>query len=1113
MKRIVIVLGAILLVAVAALLVTPSFIDWTNYRNTFETQLANATGRQVGIDGDVSLALLPRPAFQVNGVRIASLPGASSPDFARAEQVAVNLAFGPLLRGRLQFISIEVIDPVIYAEVLEDGSATWDMTARRGSRPVDREARAGSAPFNLGVDVLSIINGTVIYQDSRRDIRQDLTGLTVDLAVASTSGPFDAVGEVTAFDIPWQIDSSLGELRRNRPGALVVVLSNDDADLTIDIVGSLTLSETGPVSIGRLTMSGSNAVETLAALGIVQPDQAMPAELRNDFNLESRFELRGASVFSDNLTLRWGRTVVDGTGFLEWEDDTEFRLDLGINRLDLDSWRFASLTDLNRFARLEHSFLSSAAQAQTPKPEFSLPSDIKGQLDLRLNLIEWRGQVMRNGRITMSLADAQVNVTEARLTVPGNASFDLAGVIGSEAGRPTFDLTGRISSRDLRSTMDWLDLSPQPDTVPPSRLNSLSGTAHLTGSPSQLVLQDIDLVLDTTQIKGTVSHVADTPAQTTLDLTISSLDLDSYLPALGQRLSRLTQADRPDKDAAEAAEDTQADRGTDFLAAMRANVTLRVDSVTAGNIVYDGVHFDGELRNGEVAISSATVDSVAGAKATISGTIQEAFYLPRLQNFQISIASEDFARVHRALDLDLPQTDLFTGSMRLAGIVSGSFDEATLDLTGSVNALSGTVKGSINSLSTGPTIDLIVTLSHEDYGAMMTAIGQSMAAGIDGKKNIRAEIHATGSPAALQFSTIEVQVGENGVTGTLQYDASQGRPNLTGTLALTTVKLDELLPSDPTEEMTRASLSRGPASQSAVSRRWSGDPIDLGVLRSFDADIAVTADRLVMRGLDFDDLQAQVHLSSGVLTVNNWQGNLYGGPSSGNLSLKTDPVLELQTRLVITDAALDRLGGSLAGSGQAQGKFALQGQFSAQGKSQRDLVASLNGAGAFAATGIDASRDGQGLVMAAVLAPVRALSQLGGVFSGGTTEGFASIGAEFQGAQGVFSFSEASLTSNVYSGAFSGTIDLPRWWVDASGRVRLEVNVITQLLGSRLQMPSLIPVTIQGPLDLPNVTMLTDSGQPDGQTGDPSTPAPASPLRTTPTQLFQGILNEFTRPR
>ena len=135
-------------------------------------------------------------------------------------------------------------------------------------------------------------------------------------------------------------------------------------------------------------------------------------------------------------------------------------------------------------------------------------------------------------------------------------------------------------------------------------------------------------------------------------------------------------------------------------------------------------------------------------------------------------------------------------------------------------------------------------------------------------------------------------------------------------------------------------------------------------------------------------------------------------------------------------------------------------------------MSALSGNGAFEAKGLDANGVvGQPPSLLAAWPPARALSQLGGLLGGGVTKGFASMSANFTGDSGVFVLSDATVSSNVYSGDFAGAIDLPRLWIEVDGRIRLGANIITQLPENRLQMPYTIPVNINGPLSAPNVRM------------------------------------------
>ena len=77
MKKLLIGFLAVLLLVVGAVLVIPSLIDWNSYKVDIAERISAATGRAVTLDGDIDLALLPRPTLSVAGARLAGLPGAA----------------------------------------------------------------------------------------------------------------------------------------------------------------------------------------------------------------------------------------------------------------------------------------------------------------------------------------------------------------------------------------------------------------------------------------------------------------------------------------------------------------------------------------------------------------------------------------------------------------------------------------------------------------------------------------------------------------------------------------------------------------------------------------------------------------------------------------------------------------------------------------------------------------------------------------------------------------------------------------------------------------------------------------------------------------------------
>ena len=72
MKKIGIGLLAVIVLLVAVVLVAPSFVDWNVYKDRIAVEVRKAIGRELSIDGDIGLVLLPAPALSVENVRLAN---------------------------------------------------------------------------------------------------------------------------------------------------------------------------------------------------------------------------------------------------------------------------------------------------------------------------------------------------------------------------------------------------------------------------------------------------------------------------------------------------------------------------------------------------------------------------------------------------------------------------------------------------------------------------------------------------------------------------------------------------------------------------------------------------------------------------------------------------------------------------------------------------------------------------------------------------------------------------------------------------------------------------------------------------------------------------------
>jgi hypothetical protein len=103
MKKSALVLGSLLLLALAALWFGPRAVNWEPWRARLAEIATGQLGRSVTLDGPVELVLLPSPVVRAGGVTIAELPGAEAEtDFrVTARMLRLRLDLGALIAGRI----------------------------------------------------------------------------------------------------------------------------------------------------------------------------------------------------------------------------------------------------------------------------------------------------------------------------------------------------------------------------------------------------------------------------------------------------------------------------------------------------------------------------------------------------------------------------------------------------------------------------------------------------------------------------------------------------------------------------------------------------------------------------------------------------------------------------------------------------------------------------------------------------------------------------------------------------------------------------------------------------------------------------------------------------
>ncbi len=210
MKKVLIVIGVIVIVLVVAAIAIPFFIDANQFRPTVEAQLTSALGRQVKI-GNLSLSLL-RGQLGADNIAIADDPAFSRNPFVQAKALDISVEIMPLIFSRAVHVqSLTLEQPQV--ALIRSAAGTWNFStlgqtkgtqpsgSAKGTEPTPKKAEGnagssgggggGAAIPEIQIQKLAVVNGRILLGwQGRRPQAYDAVNLRADNVSYTSRFPF-----------------------------------------------------------------------------------------------------------------------------------------------------------------------------------------------------------------------------------------------------------------------------------------------------------------------------------------------------------------------------------------------------------------------------------------------------------------------------------------------------------------------------------------------------------------------------------------------------------------------------------------------------------------------------------------------------------------------------------------------------------------------------------------------------------------------------------------------------------------------------------------------------------------------------------------------------------
>jgi uncharacterized protein involved in outer membrane biogenesis len=273
-------LGISLIVVVMAAVLYLSFGDLDWLRPRIENAVADATGRQLKLEGPLDIDIVPSPAVLVEDVSLSNADWGSEPALLEVGHLSARLDFWSLISGPVRIEELRLRDVDVLLETNDQGEGNWAMGAPQ-SEPAEQPGSESEGEAGVPVIIKSaeLRNIRLRYQAPETepfvaslaslDITTDADGYTVldgkgevdelPLTVAARLGPDQALA--TGENIGIDLKTALGNLALDVGGSIANLAQATGVDINA-VASSDDIAQLLEHFAVELPLSGALQVET-----------------------------------------------------------------------------------------------------------------------------------------------------------------------------------------------------------------------------------------------------------------------------------------------------------------------------------------------------------------------------------------------------------------------------------------------------------------------------------------------------------------------------------------------------------------------------------------------------------------------------------------------------------------------------------------------------------------------------------------------------------------------------------------------------------------------------------------------------------------------------------
>lgn len=421
------------------------FFDPNDFRGDISAAVKDRTGRDLVIEGDISLDFFPWLAIEVGATTLGDAPGFGDEPMVRFDRARLRVKLMPLLLDREITVGTAIIEGlVLNLQENKHGVGNWEDLVADNEPQADNTESGGQSDIDItGIDFL---HATVSYKDGASGAVYRLSDLAMKIGRISGMETLTIDG-LTLDGTLEGIAAEPSRLRVATGGIEIQTVQQVIAlqTLELEVLGIEIAADVEPFSyadgvepVAVIQIAAFSPRKVMAQFGVEPPNTADPGVL-SQVSISAKAQLTPTAFELSSATVKLDDTMLTGMLSVPRDSSGTYRFDLA-----------ADAIDLNRYMEPASE---SASGGDTASATVEIPADLIRPITARG---KFRIGTVTLGDVILENVELGLNTNNGRLHLyPITA--DLFG--GTYSGDVRIDVAGRISKLSVNEKIADVDLA------------------------------------------------------------------------------------------------------------------------------------------------------------------------------------------------------------------------------------------------------------------------------------------------------------------------------------------------------------------------------------------------------------------------------------------------------------------------------------------------------------------------------------------------------------------------------------------------------------------------------------------------------------------------------